>query len=63
MRCLQICSTRFAVVMGVLATGLSTLGNWVNAFLPDGISVSYRLVQSNSVLRVVGRYFSFSFRF
>ena len=34
-----------------------------NPFKPNGISYSYQLDQSSSVLRVVGWYFSFLFKF
>ena len=35
----------------------------VNPFMPNGISYLYQLYQSISILRDVGRYLSFSFKF
>ena len=35
----------------------------LNPFKPNGLSYSYQLAQSISVLRVVGCYFSFLFKF
>ena len=43
--------------------GFKSLNRNVNPYKPNGISKSYQLDQTISVLRVVGLYFTFLFKF